>query len=80
MNGKFVAIDTELGSLLEASDCLVHCDFEKFLAGILSSAKEKREGCVIPLPVEDNTQPEVGKGTTTTSKKLLATVSRQLQQ
>ncbi|KAK0508081.1 hypothetical protein JMJ35_009165 [Cladonia borealis] len=68
-DGKLVAIDTELGSLLEASDCLVHCGFEEFLAGILSSAKEKREGCVIPLPVRDNTQTEVGDGTTTTTEQ-----------
>ena len=69
MDRKLVAIDTELGSLLEASDCHVHCDFEEFLAGILSSVGEKREVCVIPLPVRDDTQTEVGDGTTTATEQ-----------
>ena len=64
-----VSIDTELGNLLEASHCLVHCGFDEFLVGILSSAKEKRGGYVIPLPVRSNTQTEVGDGTTTTTKQ-----------
>ena len=68
-NGKLVAIDTELGRLLEAPDCLVHCDFGEFLAGILSSAKEKGEGCVVPLPVRDDTQTEVGDGTTSITEQ-----------
>ena len=64
-----VPIDTKLGSLLEASHCLIHCGFDEFLARILSSAKEKRGGYVIPLPVRSNTQTEVGDGTTTTTKQ-----------
>ncbi len=66
---KLVAIDTELGNLLEASDRLIHRYFEEFLTEILSSAKEKRKRVVISLPVRGITQPKVGDGITTTTEQ-----------
>ena len=66
---KLVPIDIELGNLLEASDRLIHRYFAEFLVEILSSAKEKRKGAVISLPVRGNTQPKVGDGITTTTEQ-----------
>ena len=66
---KLVAIDTELGNLLEASDRLIHRYFEGFLTQILSSAKEKRKEIVISLPVRGNIQTKVVDGITTIAEQ-----------
>ena len=69
INEKLVPIDTELGNLLEASDRLIHRYFEEFLTEILSSAKGKKKGVIISLPVRGNTQLNVGDGMTTTAEQ-----------
>ena len=66
---KLVPIDTELGNLLEASDRLIHRYFGEFLTDILSSAKGKKKGVVISLPVRGNTQLKSGDGITTTAEQ-----------
>ena len=69
INEKPVPIDTELGNLLEASDRLIHRYFEEFLTDILSSAKGKKKGVIISLPVRGNTQLKAGDGITTTAEQ-----------
>lgn len=66
---KLVPIDTELGNLLEASDRLIHRHFGEFLTDILSSAKGRKKGVIISLPVRGNTQLEIGDGITTTAEQ-----------
>ena len=66
---KLVPIDTELGNLLEASDRLIHRHFGEFLTDILSSAKGKKKGVVISLPVRGNTQLKFRDGITTTAEQ-----------
>ena len=69
INEKLVPIDTELSNLLEASDRLIHRYFKEFLTEILSSAKGKKKGVVISLPIRGNTQLNAGDGITTTAEQ-----------